>query len=691
MDSLENSEIQRVLREYLEKTHMDEIKEYETNPIKEECIYINLENLKEDNNDLYQKFKNEPKTYLYNADKALQLLIEEKTTLSAEEAERIVVRLENYDEYVGIRSIRKEHLNHLIQIEGSISRKGEVQPILTKAHFECKKCSNGNDVKQKDLDSSETDYPSQCSGCEASSKRQFKIVPEKSEWENHQRITIQENPETSPSGETPMDVDVVINGNITGRVKPGERCKIIGIVHPILKKRQGVIKSKEAKLQIRGVSIIPEEKDYDDLEITDEDIEAIKELSKQDNLHEKFTQSISPTIKGYNDEKRGIVLQLFGGIRKNTYGTSIRGDIHILLVGDPSTGKSQILQHVGDLSPRGMYSSGKGSSAAGLTAAAIQESDYGGEYVLEAGVLPLSDKGIACVDELDKMDSKDRNSMHEALEQQRVSINKAGINTKLNTRCALLAAANPEDDRFDRRSSISEQIDLEPALVSRFDLIFIIKDEAEEEKDRTIADHILTTHQKGQKKENNDIEEEKVEPEVPTELMRKYIAYARQTVDPILTSKAKEYIKESYIDVRSGEEGDEVIPITHRKLEACIRLAEASARLRLNNEIDIKDAEIAVNLVKTSLKQTGYDTEAGRYDADKIETGQTTTEKKKNIIKKTIEELNSGEEEEATKEKIIDRCVNKGLEEEKVDEMIPDLMRKDEIYKAGDEIYKVML
>ena len=371
-------------------------------------------------------------------------------------------------------------------------------------------------------------------------------------------------------------------------------------------------------------------------------------------------------------------MQLFGGaVKELEDGTRLRGDIHILIVGDPGIGKSQILKYVSKLAPRSVYTSGKGTSGAGLTAAAVRD-ELGG-WSLEAGALVLGDQGNVCVDELDKMRSEDRSALHEALEQQTVSIAKAGIMATLNTRCSVLAAANPKFGRFDRYKSVADQIDLPSPILSRFDLTFVIEDRPNVEKDRALAQHILKIHQSSN-----------VDYEIEPELLRKYIAYARKNINPKLTDEATKVLEEFYVSVRSGGvEEDTPVPITARQLEAIIRLAEASAKLQLKDKVEASDAHRAIALQRKTLEKIGLDPETGKIDIDKVE-GRTPTSDRERM-NKVIREIEDLEEEfenvpvTVLKENLAEKY---DISEEKAESILKQLKGKGIIYEPHNGVVK---
>jgi len=378
--------------------------------------------------------------------------------------------------------------------------------------------------------------------------------------------------------------------------------------------------------------------------------------------------------------KEAIALQLFGGSAKELEDkTRLRGDIHILIVGDPGIGKSQMLKYVSKLAPRGIYTSGKGTSGVGLTAAAVRD-EFGG-WSLEAGALVLGDRGNVCVDELDKMRSEDRSAIHEALEQQTISIAKAGIMATLNSRCSVLAAANPKFGRFDRYKSIAEQIDLPSPILSRFDLIFVVEDKPDVERDTKLAGHILKIHQ------DNTIPFE-IEPE----LLRKYIAYARRDFHPQLTPEASEVLQEFYVGMRGGAvEEDSPVPITARQLEALVRLSEASARIRLGEKVTEFDAKRAITIQQKCMKQVGYDPETGKVDIDKVEGRTPKSERDKiRVVSEVIGELEDEYGGKTPKNILISELADRyNMSEEKAEEILRVLKRKGVIYEPQQGYYKV--
>ncbi len=362
---------------------------------------------------------------------------------------------------------------------------------------------------------------------------------------------------------------------------------------------------------------------------------------------------------------------------------------------------SALISYVQNIAPRSVYTSGKGSSSAGLTAAAVRD-DFGDgqQWTLEAGALVLADQGVAAVDELDKMAADDRSAMHEALEQQKISISKAGINATLKARCSLLGAANPKYGRFDQYEPIGEQIDLEPALISRFDLIFTVTDEPDPEEDAQLAQHILQTNYAGElntqqeqlananhTEEEVDAETGTVAPAIEASLLRKYIAYSRRNCYPTMTDEARDAIEEFYVDLRAEGQGeDSPVPVTARQLEALVRLAEASARVRLSDTVEQEDAERVIEIVRSCLQDIGVDPETGEYDADVVETGRSKTQRDRvKNVKAIIKEIEDEFDEGAPVDEVLDRAEEVGMDASKAEHEIEKLKEKGELYQPNKD------
>ena len=663
-------------------------------PNEQRSLYIEYDDLYQFDRDLAEDFRTKPEQMREYAEEALRLYdLPADVSLG-----RAHVRIENLPESIDIRGIRvhDDHIGKLVSIKGIVRKATDVRPKVTEAAFECQRCGTITYIPQSDGGFQE---PHECQGCERQGP--FRVNFDQSEFVDSQKLRIQESPEGLRGGETPQNIDVDIVDDITGKVSPGDHVTCVGVLH-IEQVEQGNEKSAIFDLYMDGVSIAIEDEEFEDMDITEADKREIIELSNREDIYDAMVESIAPAIYGYEEEKLAMILQLFSGVTKHLPdGSRIRGDLHMLLIGDPGTGKSQMISYVENIAPRSVYTSGKGSSAAGLTAAAVRD-DFGDgqQWSLEAGALVLADKGIAAVDELDKMDSSDRSAMHEGLEQQKISVSKAGINATLKARCSLLGAANPKYGRFDQYEPIGEQIDLEPALISRFDLIFTVTDSPDPDHDSRLAKHIIKTNYAGEI--NTQREElasseftpeqvaevtQEVAPEIDAELLRKYIAHAKRSCYPTMTEEAKDLIEEFYVNLRSkGADEDAPVPVTARKLEAMVRLAEASARVRLSDTVERIDADRATDIVESCLKDIGVDPETGQFDADVVETGTSKSQRDRiKNIKGLIKEIEQDFDEGAPIEEVLDRAEEIGMDADMAEHEIEKLKEKGELYQPNKD------
>lgn len=396
-------------------------------------------------------------------------------------------------------------------------------------------------------------------------------------------------------------------------------------------------------------------------------------MGEQDDIFDQIVDSIAPSIFGHQQVKKAIALQLFGGVKKTREdGVKSRGDIHILLIGEPGTGKSQLLKFTGELAPKGRYVVGKSSTGAGLTASVVKEESTG-EFTLEAGAVVLAHKGMAAIDEIDKMAAEDRSSLHEAMEQQQISVSKANIQATLNAQTSILAAGNPKLGRFDPYEPIGEQINIGDTLLSRFDFIFPVKDEPDQDRDRKLSGQILQNHQSPEETKGS----------ISQQQLRRYVAYAQRNIRPDLTQEAADSIQEFYINMRSkggGEDGGSV-PITARQLEALIRIAEASARAELRSEVLEKDAQRAIEILTYCLEQVGVDPETGEFDVDMIESGVSSSQRNRlQSVKQIIEKLADGDNA-AEIEEVIETAEEQGIDQEKAEDIIQRLKREGELFE----------
>ncbi|CVK32523.1 Minichromosome maintenance protein MCM [Methanoculleus bourgensis] len=617
-----------------------------------------------------------------------------------EDPERINIRFTNLPQRTDIRDIRAEQINTFVAIEGILRKTTEVRPRIVSAVFRCRSCGKLTDPVIQGY--GRFDEPDFCPNCER--KTRLDLVMNRCRFVDTQKLRIQESPEGLRGGEQPQTLDVDATDDLTGQVAPGDRVVVNGILRSVQRVNYGQ-KSTLFDIYLECNFIEIAEKEFEEIAISEEDEAEIKALARDPMIYKKITRSIAPTIYGTDDVKEAIALQLFGGIAKDMPdGSRLRGDIHVLLVGDPGIAKSQILRYVVKLSPRGIYTSGKSSTSAGLTATAVKDEFGDGRWTLEAGALVLADMGIAAVDEMDKMAKEDRSALHEAMEQQSISLAKAGITATLKSRCALLGAANPKLGRFDQFVPIAEQINMPPSLLSRFDLIFVMTDQPEAERDGAIANHIIKTHSVGELIKQHeysplpDVDEEYIEralapvtPDIDPVLLRKYIAYAKRTCFPILSDGAKEALIAYYMRLRNLASGNKPVPVTARQLEALVRLAEASARMRLSNTVDTEDTDRILRIVDACLRQVAYDAESGSFDIDKLVTGVTKSQRDIiRSVKETIRNLSGESGGQAKVDEVIDILIQQGFSRDKIEYTIEQLKRGGELLEPRHGLIKLI-
>ena len=617
-----------------------------------------------------------------------------------EDPELLNIRFTNLPQRTDVRDIRAEQINTFVAIEGILRKTTEVRPRIVSAVFRCRSCGKLTDPVIQGY--GRFDEPDFCPNCER--KTRLDLVMNRCRFVDTQKLRIQESPEGLRGGEQPQTLDVDATDDLTGQVAPGDRVVVNGILRSVQRINYGQ-KSTLFDIYLECNFIEIAEKEFEEIAISEEDEAEIKALARDPMIYKKITRSIAPTIYGTDDVKEAIALQLFGGIAKDMPdGSRLRGDIHVLLVGDPGIAKSQILRYVVKLSPRGIYTSGKSSTSAGLTATAVKDEFGDGRWTLEAGALVLADMGIAAVDEMDKMAKEDRSALHEAMEQQSISLAKAGITATLKSRCALLGAANPKLGRFDQFVPIAEQINMPPSLLSRFDLIFVMTDQPEAERDGAIANHIIKTHSVGELIKQHeysplpDVDEEYIEralapvtPDIDPVLLRKYIAYAKRTCFPILSDGAKEALIAYYMRLRNLASGNKPVPVTARQLEALVRLAEASARMRLSNTVDTEDTDRILRIVDACLRQVAYDAESGSFDIDKLVTGVTKSQRDIiRSVKETIRNLSGESGGQAKVDEVIDILIQQGFSRDKIEYTIEQLKRGGELLEPRHGLIKLI-
>jgi len=622
-----------------------------------------------------------------------------------------------------LRDMGNRDVHKLRSSEVIITRMSEIKPRIHRATFQCEMCGHLQErIQENEFELTE---PLRCpeeTGCglfvgRGKETTRFILVMSNSRLVNNQWLEVQEIPENVPSGAQPARGHVLIEGNLVNKHLPGQRA-IINIIPHIHSETKKGKKTPMFDIVYHMVSSEFETTPFTEIKISEEDKNSILEISENPDLMRLMQNSIAPSIYAsgtMNFVKRSLALQLFGGVsRVNQDGTRTRGDMHILLMGDPGVAKSQLLNYMSKLSPRGMFASGGGVSGAGLTAAAVRDEFAGGSrFALEAGVLPLSDKGMAAIDEFDKISEEDRRVMHPAMEQQRLDISKGGVKAALNTRCAILAAANPQKGRFSNRSANASVMNafaetgLEAPLASRFDIIWLLRDEVQVDVDERIAKHIMEVRTQGvseslleaeldisiQESEDEKIFDTNVngDQHLTIDFLRKYVAYAKRHIHPQLNNDAKAVIIDFYTQQRIKNQQDEsaveyhdeseAIPVTPRALEALIRMTEAHARLHLNEIATKEDARVAIALFSLWREEGNVQDDSELYSGVSVSQRQAPP-RIRQIIRDLCEKKGV-----ASLDEILSRCDELKISEYQVEGVISNMLMSGELYEARTNEY----
>ncbi|KFD73032.1 hypothetical protein M514_00163 [Trichuris suis] len=557
------------------------------------------------------------------------------------------------------RTLKSCYIGNLVCCEGIVTKTSLIYPKIVKSVHYCPETKRTTEKRYTDI----TAFDALPTGAfypkEDENQNPLETEYGLCKYKDHQKLSMQELPETAPTGQLPRSVEVIVDSDLTDRCSPGDRIRAVGVYRCLPNKQSGYTSGLFRTVLIaNNVQLLSKQAR---IEISAEDLQSIRSFVRMKDVQviSILTRSLAPSICGHEEVKKAILCLLIGGTEKKLpNGTRLRGDINVLLVGDPSVAKSQILRYVLNIAPRAIATTGRGSTGVGLTAAVTTDHETG-ERQLEAGAMVLGDRGVVCIDEFDKMSDIDRTAVHEVMEQGRTTITKAGIQATLNARCSVLAAANPISGRYDDEKSPMENLGMQDALLSRFDLIFVLMDEHDGERDAQIASHVINLHcyrapgepaggtlslsqpfhayttENIETEQNEETEEYSIyekntgwlphgereislsEKILTTDFLRKFISYAKK-VNPVLTSQACEYISEKYADLRAFEETqsdkERTMPMTARMLETLIRLSTAFAKIRFAKRVTVTDAEKAYSMLSYAIfkKKPADRTDAGR-------------------------------------------------------------------------------
>ena len=603
------------------------------------------------NPSLAKQITHEPDEMLEAFNEAvLSILREIHPDYEQEIRDKIRVRMGNYTVQKGLREINADLIDKLVSVSGMVVRSSEVKPLAKKVAYRCTNCNTVTEAQLKGL---VLKKPQKCPAC---SEKELEMDPETSIFIDFQMVRLQELPEDLPAGQLPHYVEVTVMGDLVDQCRPGDRIMLTGIIRIEQEQLAPQAKTSLFRLRMEGNNIeyiggragSKDTRSVERIMISAEDERQIRTIASKPDAYDKLIASFAPHIYGHETLKESILLLIVGSVTKKLEdGSTRRGDINVLMVGDPGTAKSEMLKFAAKIAPRGLYTSGRGSTAAGLTAAVIR--DKSGIMMLEAGAVVLGDQGLVCIDEFDKIKPEDRSALHEVMEQQTCSVAKGGIVATLNARTSILAAANPMYGKYDPYKNITENVNLPVPLLTRFDLIFIVRDIPEREKDNLVANHILEIYKDT---------EHAAKPAIEIDLFSKYLSYARET-KAALTQEAIDIIRSYYMDMRKVE-SEGMITVTPRQLEGLVRLATARARLLLKDRVDAEDASRAIYLVEQMLRTAGVDVNTGKMDVGVLYGKPQSEVSKSKTLMDVFKGLSGSENNDVDEKALIDELVKTG-------------------------------
>jgi replicative DNA helicase Mcm len=638
--------------------------------------YIDFDTFKPD---LAKLITDEPDEMFDAFNRAIfNILYEIHPDYANETQNNIKVRMGNYTVQKSLREINAEVINKLVGVSGMVVRSSEVKPLAKKIGYRCLNCGEITEAQLRGL---VLKKPIRCGKC---SEKELEMDPDTSIFIDFQMVRLQELPEDLPAGHLPHYLEVTIIGDLVDQCRPGDRILLTGIVRIEQEQLSQQIKTSLFRLRMEGNNIEylggrtadKDSRTIERLEISNEDEKHIVALARKNDAYDILISSYAPHVYGHEVIKEVILLLIVGSVTKRLEdGSARRGDINVLLVGDPGTAKSEMLKFAAKIAPRGLYTSGRGSTAAGLTAAVIR--DKSGIMMLEAGAVVLGDQGLVCIDEFDKIKPEDRSSLHEVMEQQTCSVAKGGIVATLNARTSILAAANPLYGKYDPFKNITENVNLPIPLLTRFDIIYVIRDIPEKEKDHLIASHILELHRDSEKSGQYLI---------AIDLFSKYLAYSK-TMEPKLTVEAIDKIRDYYMKMRNVE-SEGMITVTPRQLEGLVRLATARSKLLLKDYVDSEDAERAIYLIQTMLETAGVDVNTGRVDLGVLHGKPQSEISKLKLFMEVFNGLSGQDKNDVEEKNFINELIQTGrFSEDDAQNFLKKAMQNGQIYERRSGFY----
>ena len=618
------------------------------------------------NNDLANRVLLEPDSSLASFKIAAFETMRSENALYADRVKReLTIRLRGLPDLVPLRMVDTSYIDHMIAVSGMVVRTSELRPMMTEAAWTCPSGHLTYEV-QEDL---ALKRPAKCELC--GEVRNFELDRRHSRFIDFQVFRVQELPEELPPGQLPQFFDVNVEGDIVNTARPGDRVVLTGVVRAVPDYTLGQVRTRLFRSQIDCNQVEVKGKEPESVLVTKEDEEIIKKIAAAPDAYERLVSSIAPVILGHQAEKEAILLLLAGGnATVLPDGTKLRGDINALFVGDPGTGKSEMLKFASQVAPRGLYASGRGTTAAGLSAAVIREKNV---LMLEAGVVVLADQGIACIDEFEKMKPEDRTALHEMMEQQTVTIAKGGIYATLNARTAILAACNPVLGRYNPFQNLTENIGTLPIpLLTRFDVIFVFRDQPSPAEDERLASHILAVHAR---------RSYTTPPPIEFSLLKKYITYSKR-ISPTLTKGAVDRLREFYLELRRAVGAEDSIPPTPRTLEALIRIATARARVLLRDEVTEEDALSAIALMNRMVEDVLTDASTKKTDFG-IQLGKPAGETKNlRAAMEVLKVLEGTEKKPVERKQFKEELLKAKFSDEDAEKMIRTMFREGMVYES---------